>query len=363
MCIRDSPATAQVTHWRIVKGPAFQQTADDTPPAAASSWSVCAFVETADPGDAASVTISGGGIAGSLPFTLDDGEWILEMDFPTAAAMNALFPSATAYTIQLSGGALGTLSQTASFGPEQYPNTPYLTGSTFTDVQSYEPSAPFTLTWNDPGPLTQISGVSVFEVFDANDDDVFTEVTVGGATSATVAACTLPPSQVLEGFLEFTNAMLVPGAGGFGLDGTSSHNVGLDFAITTTAGPAAVETQRLGSPPNPAAFQAGVSSGPVLGASWDPVIDHASFAADAILDVVIVDVGPPINVPFGSGTLLCSIPAPELIFTAAPGAPFAIPVPDVCALAGLAACSQGASVSPTTGLVLANALDLVFGLH
>ena len=146
-------ASAQVTHWRAVKGPAVLQTADDTQPATAAGWSVCAFFLTQNPGDVTAVAISGGGIAGSIPFVLDGDEWVMEKDYATQGAMNAEFPSSTQYTIQASGGTLGTLTQQLGFGPEQYPNTPYLTGTVWTDVQNYDALSPFTVDRAHANPM------------------------------------------------------------------------------------------------------------------------------------------------------------------------------------------------------------------
>lgn len=63
----------------------------------------------------------------------------------------------TTYTVTLSGGTLGTLVQQIPLGWEQYPNIPFLTGTVFTDVQAYDATAPFTLTWNNAGSLTHPS--------------------------------------------------------------------------------------------------------------------------------------------------------------------------------------------------------------
>ena len=227
---------AQVTHWRMVKGPVFVQTADDTQPAAADSWAACVILLATDPGDAASVSISGGGVDGSLEFEQDGNEWYLEVNFDDQAAMNALFPSSTEYTIEISGGSLGTLTQSFTFHDEQYPNVPYLTGSSWTDAQSANASSDLTLNWNSPGPLTADSGVSVFEVISLDDEDVYRELTINGATSGTVPAGTLTAGESYEGFLEFTNARNIDGAGGFGVDGTVSHNVALDFRISAIGG-------------------------------------------------------------------------------------------------------------------------------
>ncbi|MEM7307605.1 MAG: hypothetical protein AAF682_13085 [Planctomycetota bacterium] len=123
---------------------------------------------------------------------------------------------------------------------------------------------------------------------------------------------------------------------------------------------AAGESVRLGAPANPPALLPGATSGPVLGATWDPAVDHASFATDAVLDVLVVGAGA-VNVPSAIGTILCDPAGPLLSFTSTPGAPFAVPVPAVCSFAGQALCSQGAAVNAAGAIALTNALDLTLG--
>ncbi|MEM7310833.1 MAG: hypothetical protein AAF682_29450 [Planctomycetota bacterium] len=122
----------------------------------------------------------------------------------------------------------------------------------------------------------------------------------------------------------------------------------------------ALEEQRLGAPPNPAALLPGVTSGPVLGATWDPVVSHATFVPNAVADLLGVSVGT-LNVPTPIGTLLCDVPAPGAVFSTTPGAPFAVALPPDCALLGASLCAQAASVDPFGALALTNALDLVLG--
>ncbi len=94
------------------------------------------------------------------------------------------------------------------------------------------------------------------------------------------------------------------------------------------------EVVRLGSPPNPAAFLPGVTSGPTICSTWDPVIDHTAFLPTAVLDVAIL-FGAPLNVP--------------------------IDFPADCTLVGAAACGQGASIDAGGTIQLTNALDIVIG--
>ena len=133
--------------------------------------------------------------------------------------------------------------------------------------------------------------------------------------------------------------------------------------ILDCASTAAVETVRAGSPPNPIAFGAGVTSGPCVGGTWDPVIDHTTFVTDSIADFAFVT-GGPANVPLGPpGTLLCNPATPLLVFASAPapGVPFALPVPDNCPLVGVEICAQGGSIDSGGASHLANALDVTIG--
>ena len=122
------------------------------------------------------------------------------------------------------------------------------------------------------------------------------------------------------------------------------------------------ETTRLGTPPNPNAFLPGVTSGPIIGATWDPVVDHSSFHPGAVLDILAIDLTGPINVTTPWGTLLVGIsPMPTMVSNPA-GAPFGVAIPDDCGMVGLQSYTQVASWAPGT-ILLTNALDLVIGTY
>ncbi len=130
--------------------------------------------------------------------------------------------------------------------------------------------------------------------------------------------------------------------------------------LTCSAAVGSVEAVRVGSPPNPAAFLPGVTSGPVIGETWDPVVDHTVFAPQAQLDFVgVTPTATNLLIP-GMGTLLCDVSVSPLVFTQPAGQPFAIAIPYDCVFAGATLCSQ--AVSAGEGLVeLTNALDLTVG--
>ncbi|MEM7309014.1 MAG: hypothetical protein AAF682_20190 [Planctomycetota bacterium] len=124
---------------------------------------------------------------------------------------------------------------------------------------------------------------------------------------------------------------------------------------------AATETARAGTPPNPNALFAGVTSGPVLGQVWDPFIDHTAFLPSASFDFLAIT-ATSLNVDLGAlGTLLCDPSSTVSIPSVAAGAPFAVSIPSDCMLAGLSFCSQGASLDALGSIRLTNALDITVG--
>jgi len=141
-------AMAEIEEWGCEKGPGYKQVADNTAPTAPIRWEVSIWVDTADAGDAASVRISKNGSTASFDLTQDDGEWELEKTYPSEAAMNAEFPDGATYTITLSGGSLGTKTQTFNMGARSYPDTPYLTGRDLSRLRSLDAESPFTLHWS-----------------------------------------------------------------------------------------------------------------------------------------------------------------------------------------------------------------------
>ena len=229
-----------VIQWLLVKGPLYAQTVNNTEPTTADAWEMFALLQTDNPGDATSVTITGGGIAGSMGFDNNGGSSMWELDFEVAtqAELNATFPSSGSYILTLDGGALGQLTQAVTFGAEAYPDTPYLTGNSFLDAGNYDPSGDLTININSPGLLTQNNGRTSLEIADASDEnDLFIVQHDGAVTTLTVPGGTLDPNLSFLGFTEGSNAMTVSGSGGFGVDGVSSHNVAIKFPIHTVPEP------------------------------------------------------------------------------------------------------------------------------
>lgn len=231
-------ANAAVTEWKMVKAINYQQTADNS--STLNGGVLDIEVVTEGTGEATSVTISGGGISGSHAFEQENGEWSLEMDFGSEAALDAEFPSGTTYTITLSGGTLGTLTQTVNFPAKAYPNVPFLTGTEFTKLQALDPASNFFLAFSDPGSLTEASGQTGFGIYDlADDNDFLYHGEVGAATSFDILVSEFDASLVAGtdylGFIEYSHAAWASGIGGFSVYGTVSHNRAVEFGIHASA--------------------------------------------------------------------------------------------------------------------------------
>ena len=121
-----------------------------------------------------------------------------------------------------------------------------------------------------------------------------------------------------------------------------------------------LEVSRPGTPPNPEALLGGVSGGPAIGSTWDPVVDHTAFAPTATVDVLAVSLAPA-NLPSAAGTVLCDPGPPLFLFQTAPSTPFQVPVPSDCGAVGLTVCAQAAAVTASGGVLLTNALDVTLG--
>jgi len=187
----------------------------------------------------------------------------------------------------------------------------------------------------------------------------------------TDGAMTLGPEQLLH-----TDASPIAlGSGDLNGDGvadpiaSTTSPGGVYFAVAATrwwpssACESAVEASelvRLGSPPNPQALVPGLSGAPVLGGTWDPVVDHTAFLPTAIADFLLVSTAPA-NVPSNQGTILCGFGPGSVIVLGDPGVPFQVALPDDCELAGLSLCAQAGSFLPSLLFFLTNALDATVG--
>jgi hypothetical protein len=224
-------SNAQVADWFFEKIINYTQTTDNLAPTSATGWSVEIAIEMDNETDATGGTISGGGITGTLPLTWEDGEWLFEEAYIDKAALDAEFPSGATYTLTLSGGTLGILTQTVTLPAEVYPNIPYLTGTVFTDLATVDASSNFDLTWGPSGTSTNI----FIEITQEDPWMDFVDAELAAAAVIyTIPANTLSTTGTFEGDLFVLNSASAPAiAGGFGVDGGVGHARSLVYDITT----------------------------------------------------------------------------------------------------------------------------------
>ena len=117
----------------------------------------------------------------------------------------------------------------------------------------------------------------------------------------------LPPVNVLGVFIDPGDSILISVSASAMPGGNSWVALYDDLRYVVGGGVPAAEIVRLGVPPNPPALLPGVTSGPILGQTWDPVIDHTTFLPASILDVLFVTpTGTNLPLP-PLGTLLCDV--------------------------------------------------------
>lgn len=249
-----------------------------------------------------------------------------------------------------------------------------------TDVPTAISAVDVILSWN-PAQLDFLNalpgGATWFVTGFFNDPDgINTSLSDGNALYTLLGnpltPPTLPPNIPAAKFrfrvLADAQVAMLPTLGAFGKTKVLGTTPGSDLTgaisgpvlISAVSGPA-IETPRLGSPPNPFAFKPGLTSGPVIGQVWDPYIDHSAFVPTAVLDAFGVTFAP-INIalpPFG--TLLCLPPTVTSLYTSVPGLPFHAPIPADCVLVGASLCTQAFSIDGASNLLLTNALDITLG--
>lgn len=223
-------ASADVTHWRFIKGAYHQQSVDNQADATTTNWGVFGVVELENETDATSAVIQGGNIAGSIALEKWGNEWELDAVYSSKSALDAVFPSDASYSIILSDGTMGSVTQQFTIGSDAYPNTPFLTGADYSDCLALEALEPFELNWNDAGITTTVS-LEINTGDELDEGDGIFEIYSNNFTSIELPGNLFEANSNYNGFIDFANATNASGAGGFGIDGDVSFNKSLEFYI------------------------------------------------------------------------------------------------------------------------------------
>ncbi len=182
-----------VGDFAVSKGVLFEQVADNTPPASADHYFFDAFIETF-PGAVAEASVSVDGHEVGL-FGDGTGFWETDgpnEDFATQAGLDALFPSNSLYTFDISRGSLGERTQDITLGSDDYPAPPYLVGTSFSDLSGMNADQDRSIDW------TATTADRVFVEFEEVDSEIERLVIEVDPSQTTLTI----PAGTLEGGLE-----------------------------------------------------------------------------------------------------------------------------------------------------------------
>jgi len=181
-----------------------------SPPTIPTAFEFDSYINAA-PGDATSATINANPMIEQFP-----GEWDGSMSFASQAALDAAYPSNIPYTLALSGGVLGSVSETFPAFPELYPSVPALTPTNFNDAQSIDTTQDFLVDWIDPDPNADFVIFAVYDI--VNDTCILDMFFVTPEGQFLIPAGTLSPDTDYELEIGFTYGITVTGnpSPGFG---------------------------------------------------------------------------------------------------------------------------------------------------
>jgi len=267
----------------------------------------------------------------------------------TVEGMQTQWPTGN-YTITANAGAL---SYTVPHAPTEPMSQPLITFPT----SGTNPALPFDVQWQ---PCTGCGGTNMVTTLFQGTSTLGVDMLPAGTTSWTPTG--LLPGQDY-GLIVGAASVDHNGTLGDGTEYLSSFTYTNSIAFTVDGGNVTPqEIVRLGTPPNPNAFRAGLTGGPAIGNSWFPYVDHNVFTPAATVDFVMLSLQPPLNVPTTIGTLLCFVPPASQIYLTTAGSPFSITVPPQANLIGVQAITQAGSLE-LGAPHLTNALDIVVGTN
>lgn len=252
-------AIAAMNISKFVWGKDYIQTANNTQNTTADFFIFDSVITFNGIGDTTSVTINHTSYTAPKSYTDDSGGngtfWFLENDFTSQSNLLAAFPDNTSYTIEISGGTLGTQTFNFDVAAESFAtgaDIPYLTGDTFNNLQGMDVNTDLDVTWNNPfaASATNVS-VGAFDIL--TDDEIWTD---GVSDPAAVTGANLLGTTILAGslladteygfFLEFSKGNVAE-TGTTLPSSTSQHvygfnsNVGFNFTTASVVPvPAAV---------------------------------------------------------------------------------------------------------------------------
>jgi hypothetical protein len=212
LALSASLSYADVIEFDVVKVRIYEQSTQ-SPPVVPINHIFNTYLDS-DAGDATAVTVNGVNLVEEYP-----GGWCLDDEYASQGEMDAVYPTPGVFTIALSGGTLGNLSEAVEIAaPSLYPAPAAFTASSFTAAQGADPTQDLLIEWNAPDSSADIIFFAIYDIADDNylidtDFDV-------SQTSYLLPASMLDFSKTYEIEVVFANLEFGEGtpAPGFGID-------------------------------------------------------------------------------------------------------------------------------------------------
>jgi hypothetical protein len=210
-------AQASVTFYDVFTNNEYSQSSNAQPSTAAAFFATATLSYTTA-GDVVNAQVVNGGSTSPLTLTSGPGNnFNYAASFPTQAAMNAAFPLGNPYTFQISGGNLGTQSSALNTpGTALFSAIPFLTGSSYSQLQGLNPALPDTIGINGFTPLAGTTDSSAFFTITRQSDNavVFQQSFLSpSTTSIFVAANTLAAGSAYNIDLDYSSRITTTNAG------------------------------------------------------------------------------------------------------------------------------------------------------
>lgn len=204
-------AQADVTDFSVTKEIHYEQTSS-LPPSTILTHRFAMYLDTSDPSDATSVTVNG-----DAAIEIGPAAWDYIQDFPDLASLNAAFPASTPYTVAVSGGIIGSLSETVNLPlPQVFPTAPALTPASFDSAQLAPADQDLVIDLLPPDANTNAAFIELYNA-KTGDEVVDDDMVLG--MPYTVSAGLLESDTQYVMALVYANGAFSEGTpGGFGID-------------------------------------------------------------------------------------------------------------------------------------------------
>lgn len=210
-----NPVRADIVLFDVQKSKTFVQTSNSQPVSPNSHAFYSQVIGS--PGDFSSVTTTYAGAQSPLLYGVSGGTGTYIKFYASEPARDAEFTYPSTFQFQIAGGVLGTqvasinASSTALFSS----SIPFFTGTTFTDLQGYNPSQNFTLTFASHSLQAGASQAQTFlDIYDRDSgNNLFHSVLSPSATSILLPSGTLTPGKNYRADLAFANRIVANNAG------------------------------------------------------------------------------------------------------------------------------------------------------